>query len=188
VRRRPVRLISTLALPRALSPKCGRGSERIALVAGDDRFHGNRYLGKSARRAPRACAPCAICPSCQSVAPCRACPVASKCLRGIAHASDRQSYFAWGCFRYFGYERPLRVQHPAFPAPLCPENLRECANGRFSHDRPSLCVKRTNGENSRASNVAERSSVSVMTSTPPHSPLSSSGPVRTIQYSRGACD
>ena len=178
MRRRPVRLISTLALPRALSPKCGRGSERIALVAGDDRFHGNRYLGKSARRAPRACAPCAICPSCQSVAPCRARPVASKCLRGIAHASDRQSYFAWGCFRYFGYERPLRVQHPALPAPLCPENLRECANG----------VKRANGENSRACNVAERSSVSVMTSTPPHSPLSSSGLNRTIQYSRGACD
>src|SRR5882724_8164444 len=28
--------------------------------------------------------------------------------------------------------------HPAFPAPLCPENLSECANGRLRTNRPSL--------------------------------------------------
>src|SRR5712675_2768744 len=28
--------------------------------------------------------------------------------------------------------------HPAFPAPLCPENLSECANGRLPTNRPLL--------------------------------------------------
>src|SRR5882672_12587747 len=28
--------------------------------------------------------------------------------------------------------------HPAFPAPLCPENLSECANGRLRTNRPLL--------------------------------------------------
>src|SRR5689334_2700534 len=29
-------------------------------------------------------------------------------------------------------------QHPAFPAPLCPANLSECANGRLDQNRPLL--------------------------------------------------
>jgi hypothetical protein len=29
-------------------------------------------------------------------------------------------------------------QHPAFPAPLCPGNLSECANGRLRTNRPLL--------------------------------------------------
>src|SRR3984893_11094634 len=29
-------------------------------------------------------------------------------------------------------------RHPAFPAPLCPENLSECANGRLDQNRPLL--------------------------------------------------
>jgi len=28
--------------------------------------------------------------------------------------------------------------HPAFPAPLCAENLSECANGRLRTNRPLL--------------------------------------------------
>src|ERR1700758_3139554 len=28
--------------------------------------------------------------------------------------------------------------HPAFPAPLCPRNLSECANGRLDQNRPLL--------------------------------------------------
>src|SRR5579859_2702236 len=28
--------------------------------------------------------------------------------------------------------------HPAFPAPLCPKNLSECANGRLMRNRPLL--------------------------------------------------
>src|SRR5689334_20226406 len=29
-------------------------------------------------------------------------------------------------------------KHPAFPAPLCPENLSGCANGRLDQNRPLL--------------------------------------------------
>ena len=31
-----------------------------------------------------------------------------------------------------------RTKRPAFPAPLCPENLSECANGRLPTNRPLL--------------------------------------------------
>src|SRR5690348_8771729 len=30
------------------------------------------------------------------------------------------------------------AKHPAFPAPLCPGNLSECANGRLDQNRPLL--------------------------------------------------
>jgi len=48
-----------------------------------------------------------ICPTCQNV------------FRGIAHAGDRQSYFAWGCFRYFGPRAVVAMRAPLFQEGGC---------------------------------------------------------------------
>ena len=41
-------------------------------------------------------------------------------------------------FAHIAHETAGASQHPAFPAPLCPGNLSECANGRLRTNRPLL--------------------------------------------------
>ena len=48
--------------------------------------------------------------------------------------------------------------HPAFPAPLCPENLSECANGRLRTNRPLLELSPLRPKGDRACNRARDSS------------------------------
>ena len=42
------------------------------------------------------------------------------------------------CFFHSHARLRVLAEHPAFPAPLCPENLSECANGRLNQNRPLL--------------------------------------------------
>src|SRR3982074_1323524 len=53
--------------------------------------------------------------------------------------------------------------HPAFPAPLCPENLSECANGRLPTNRPLLELSPLRPEATEP--VAERGTAPVSSST-----------------------
>src|SRR5215475_3385039 len=60
------------------------------------------------------------------------------------------------CFSLHGdYGRSRR---PAFPAPLCPENLAECANGRLRTNRPLLELSPLRPKAIRACNRARDSS------------------------------
>jgi hypothetical protein len=45
-----------------------------------------------------------ICPTCQNVFAAR-----------YVRASDRQAIFAWGCFRFFDWERAVPTLRPSFP-------------------------------------------------------------------------
>ena len=54
-------------------------------------------------------------------------------------------------------------QHPAFPAPLCPGNLSECANGRLRTNRPLLELSPLRPKATEP--VAERGTAPVSSST-----------------------
>jgi hypothetical protein len=96
------------------------GYEAIELAAptsqGDNevqrrRRQTRRPRAKNIRLTRRASLSCAFCPSCQSAAGVRACPRRVKMSSRDRTCQRPPSYFAWGCFRYFGYEG--RVGHAA---------------------------------------------------------------------------
>src|SRR5262245_16660474 len=61
-------------------------------------------------------------------------------------------------FLHFSTRCCGRSRRPAFPAPLCPENLAECANGRLRTNRPLLELSPLRPKAIRACNRARDSS------------------------------
>ena len=94
-----------------------------------------RPRAKNIRLTRRANLSCAFCPSCQSAAGVRACPGRVKMSPRDRTCQRPPSYFAWGCFRYFGYES--RVGHAAG---LPGRSSRPRPPYRHCRSHPALCA------------------------------------------------